>query len=320
MTLTSFLLFVGIAVMMLVLFIAATYLTARLLCDVAMNRRAPKFMKDRESVLSRITGSEDFVRELSCKGSCLSRENTEQVEIVGYDGIRLRGHLLESKKPKRIIIAVHGWRGSWCRDFGIVSDYFRKDSTVLYVEQRAQQGSEGEYMTFGICERYDVIEWIKWVGKRFSRELPIYLLGISMGASTVLMSTGLGLDDSVHGIIADSGFTGAEEIWSHVMRHNFHLPYRLYKRRASAECKRRTGHSPLECSTLEALKSCTTPILFVHGTDDSFVPVEMTYENYKACKSPKRLFVVPGANHGMSYFVDKTGYESEIERFFFQYD
>lgn len=320
MTLTSFLLFFGIAILMLILFIFATYFIARLLCDVAMNRIAPKFMKDRESVITKITGSDAFVRELFNKERYLSRENTEQVEIAGYDGTRLRGHLLEADEPKRIIIAVHGWRGSWSRDFGIVSEYFKNNSTVLYVEQRAQQGSDGEYITFGICERYDIIEWIKWVVKRFSRELPIYLLGVSMGASTVLMSSNLGLDASVHGIIADSGFTAPDDIWSHVVRHNLHLPYRLYKRRASAECKRRTGHTPLECSTLDAMRSCTTPVLFVHGTDDSFVPVEMTYENYKACNAPKRLFVVPGANHGMSYFVDKSGYESEIERFFLQYD
>lgn len=320
MTPLSFLLFFGIAILMLVLFFGATYLTARLLCDVTMNRRVPRFMRGRKEILAKITGSDDFVNTLFEKEKLLAGEKTETVEIEGYGGVKLKGHLLTARDPKRIIIAVHGWRSSWSRDFGIVSDFFKTNSTVLYVEQRAQQGSEGEYMTFGICERYDILEWIKWTVGKFSSALPIYLLGVSMGASTVLMSTGLGLDGAVHGIIADSGFTVPEDIWSHVVRHNFHLPYRLYKRQASAECKRRTGYTPIECSTLDALRDSTTPVLFVHGTDDSFVPVEMTYENYKACNSPKRLFVVPGANHGMSYFVDKSGYESEVERFFLQYD
>ncbi len=320
MTPISLLLLLGIAVLMLILFFGATYMTAKLLCDIALNRIAPRFIRNRENVLGRITGSDDFVNTLFEKEKLLSDEQTESVEIEGYDGVKLKGHLLTANDPKRIIIAVHGWRGSWSRDFGIVSDFFKKNSTVLYVEQRAQQGSGGDYMTFGICERYDIIEWIKWVVKKFSRALPIYLLGVSMGASTVLMSSQLGLDGAVHGIIADSGFTAPDEIWSHVVRHNLHLPYSLYKRRASAECKKRIGHTPLECSTIDALKSCTTPVLFVHGTDDSFVPVEMTYENYKACSSPKRLFVVPGANHAMSYYVDKSGYENEVERFFYEYD
>ena len=42
--------------------------------------------------------------------------------------------------------------------------------------------------------------------------------------------------------------------------------------------------------------------------DDNFVPIEMTYENYKACVSEKRLFVVPGAEHGISYLVDTHEY------------
>ncbi len=320
MTPISFLLLLGITALMLVVFFSVIYLMAKLLCDVALNRIAPRFMRKQNNFLEKITGNDDFVRELFENEKRLSAAKTEQVEITAPDGVKLKGHLLTAADPKRIIIAVHGWRGSWSRDFGIVSDFFKKNSTVLYVEQRAQQGSEGDYITFGICERYDIIEWIKWVVKRFSHDLPIYLLGVSMGASTVLMSSQLGLDGAVHGIIADSGFTAPEHIWSHVVRHNLHLPYWLYRRSASAECKRRTGHTPQECSTLDALKSCTTPVLFVHGTDDSFVPVEMTYENYKACRSPKRLFVVPGANHGMSYFVDKAGYESEVERFFLQYD
>ena len=320
MTFTSFLLFFGICVLMLILFIFATYFIAKLLCDAALNRIAPKFMQNKNNLLAKITGSDAFVNELFEKEKLLSREQTEQVEIAGHGGVKLKGHLLNAENPKRIIIAVHGWRGTWSRDFGIVSDFFKKNSTVLYVEQRAQAGSEGDYITFGICERYDIIEWIKWVLKRFSHELPIYLLGVSMGASTVLMSTGLGLDGAVHGIIADSGFTAPEAIWSHVVRSSLHLPYGFYKRQARAEYEKRTGYNPSECSTLEALKSCTTPVLFVHGTDDSFVPVEMTYENYKACHSPKRLFVVPGANHGMSYFVDKSGYEGEVERFFLEYD
>ena len=56
-------------------------------------------------------------------------------------------------------------------------------------------------------------------------------------------------------------------------------------------------------------------MLFIHGTDDQFVPVEMTYENYKACNGPKRLLIVPGADHGMSYVVDQTGYQAEMMDF-----
>lgn len=68
------------------------------------------------------------------------------------------------------------------------------------------------------------------------------------------------------------------------------------------------------------MEHCTVPVLFIHGTDDHFVPIEMTYENYKACAAPKRLFIVPGAGHGSSYFVDRDGYERAIKAFWDDYD
>ena len=70
-----------------------------------------------------------------------------------------------------------------------------------------------------------------------------------------------------------------------------------------------------EYSTLAALEKNRVPVLFIHGADDHFVPVEMTYENYKACTAPKRLLVVPGADHGMSYLLEPEGYQGMMVDF-----
>jgi fermentation-respiration switch protein FrsA (DUF1100 family) len=68
------------------------------------------------------------------------------------------------------------------------------------------------------------------------------------------------------------------------------------------------------------MKENKIPVLFVHGTDDHFVPVEMTYENYKACAAPKRLLVIPGADHCMCYYYDKGEYERKLLNFFRDFD
>lgn len=295
------------------------YFSARLLLSAAFNRSAPRLFK-KTGALSRITKSEDFVNTLSEKSRLLTERATETVEIQGYGGVMLKGHVLSSDTPRRLVIAVHGWRGSWSRDFGIISDFwFSSDTTVLYVEQRGQQGSGGDSITFGLCERYDIIEWVNWAERRFP-DLPIYLCGVSMGASSVLMSSSLGLPDRVHGIIADSGFTSPIEIWRYVIKRNLHLPYALYSRAANRECERRTGQTADSCSTLTALRECSVPVLFIHGEADSFVPVEMTYRNYSVCPSPKKLFVIPGANHCMGYYLDPKGYEREMSSFWEKYD
>ena len=70
----------------------------------------------------------------------------------------------------------------------------------------------------------------------------------------------------------------------------------------------------------QALARSRVPVLFVHGTDDRLVPIEMTFENYKACSAPKQLFIVPGAGHGMSYVVDRKGYQTALTDFWTAFD
>ena len=105
-----------------------------------------------------------------------------------------------------------------------------------------------------------------------------------MGATSVLMASELELPDNVFGIAADSAFTSLHAIWKHVSESNLHIPYALHKTGADRMCKKRIQMDADAASTTEALKHCQIPVLFVHGTDDHFVPVEMTYENYKACR------------------------------------
>jgi fermentation-respiration switch protein FrsA (DUF1100 family) len=170
-------------------------------------------------------------------------------------------------------------------------------------------------MSFGILERRDCLEWAKWAENKTNAQKPVYLMGISMGAATVMMASCLDLPEKVRGIIADCGFTSPHDIWKSVTESRFHIPYGLCVKRAERICKKRLNESAKQYSCPNALKNSKVPVLFVHGSDDKFVPIEMTYENYKACAAPKRLLIVPGADHGMSYYVDPDAYRDAILRF-----
>ena len=141
-----------------------------------------------------------------------------------------------------------------------------------------------------------------------------------MGATTVLMAAGLELPKNVHGVMADCGFTSPRAIWQHVARDNLHLPFQLRSALADAILKRKIQAESSAYSTVDALKHCTVPVLFIHGAEDHFVPVGMTYENYAACPGPKRLFIVPGADHGLSLCVDPEGYTAAVEAFWRDFD
>ncbi len=289
--------------------------------NVALDRQAPprQLVPDRRLTGSRV--EEALLQKVEQAGQALARKPLTTVAIHSRDGVRLVGHWMSVRNPKRIVIAMHGWRSSWSHDFGLIADFLQDNGcSVLFAEQRGQGSSGGEHMGFGLTERYDCLDWIKWANERTGGKLPIYLCGISMGASTVLMATGLPLPENVRGIIADCGYTAPTAIWKHVAERHLHMYYRACGATANRLAMKKTSVDPNGASCPEALRNCRVPVLFVHGTDDRFVPVEMTYENYKACAAPKRLFIVPGAEHGMSYPTDPRGYEAAIKSFWHAFD
>lgn len=301
---------------------AASHIVTEYLMRVALDRDVPAIghMDRAREQLCGIPNAAEFFRMLEESGEALKHSNCEVIEIYSYDGEKLVGHWCECQNAERVIIAMHGWRSSWWRDFGMIADFWRaRKCSVLYAEQRGQNGSGGRYMGFGLTERFDCPQWVDWVVQRCGAKLPIYLTGVSMGATTVLMAAGLELPDSVKGIIADCGFTSPEEIWRHVARHNLHLPYGIRRAAANGICKRKIHMAANAYSTVKAMESNRIPVLLIHGADDHFVPVEMTYQNYAACAGPKRLLIVPGADHGMSYLMDGEGYRSTMEEFWNSY-
>ena len=292
------------------------HLLTRKMMRIAMDRVEPQ---ERDKGKERLAGSPELIKiteMIEAAASRLENSGCEQVQINGCDGVSLVGHWYPCDAPKRIIVAMHGWRSSWAKDFGLIVDFWHNyNCAVLFAEQRGQNNSGGDHMSFGLLERFDCLDWVKWVNKRMGMSLPVYLAGVSMGATSVLMASELELPDNVYGIAADSAFTSPHAIWKHVSENNLHIPYALHKGGADRMCQQRIHMEAGAASTIEALKHCKVPVFLAHGTDDHFVPVEMTYENYKACPSEKRLLIVPGADHCMSYLMEKETYERTAKEF-----
>lgn len=302
---------------------AAAYVSTKQLVKIAMDRQQPRLMentKTRDHIRGYLN-CDGFLDEMAAGAEKLETTLHQTVRITGYDGQVLVGHWFECRQPKRVVIAMHGWRSCWSTDFGTIAPFWNQNGChVLYAEQRGQGSSGGEYIGFGMMERYDCLQWIKWVNSHWGQELPVYLAGVSMGATTVLMAADLELPSNVRGIMADCGFTSPHDIWKHVAEKNLHLLYHVHGGVAEQLCREKIRMGPKDCSTVEALKKSKVPVLLIHGTSDHFVPVSMTYENYQACASPKTLLIVPGADHGMSHYTEKERYEQTMLDFWQQWD
>lgn len=296
------------------------YRTATALVSLALDREISPGMARAKEKVSGNSDRSAFLQAVEQAAQKLRQVDCEEIHITAQDGISLTGHWRPCADAKRTIIAVHGWRSSWADDFALISNFWYENScNVLYIEQRGQNSSGGDYMGFGMLERYDCLDWARWVNEQCGTGLPLYLVGVSMGAASVLMASGLSLPPNVCGIIADCGYTSAHEIWKHIVKNNLHLSYDLLHSTADTLCKKKIHVEADSYSTLDALRENTIPVLLIHGTDDRFVPVEMTYENYQACTAPKRLLIVPGADHAMSYYTEPRRYEAALRDFWTEF-
>ena len=300
--------------------VAASFALTEYVMRVALDREVPRSFERMLELLAGNKHGDDPYEIFTPDSEALRARPHERIEVLAPDGTKLVGHWFEQKNAKRVILAAHGWRSEWHRDFCLSSLFYAaNECSALYIEQRWQGESGGDHLGFGLLEHQDLPIWLRWIKERCG-EAPVYLAGISMGASTVLMAADLDLPGNVRGIMADCGFTSPEAIWRFVTRHNLHLPYLLTGLAARILCKKRIGLAPDAKSTVDALAHSRYPILLIHGLDDGFVPPSMTQENYTACSAPKRMLLVPGAIHGMSYVVMRDEYEAMIKQFWADFD
>lgn len=245
----------------------------------------------------------------------LSDHHAQDVSIRSHDGLELHGLWIPAKKPKATIILMHGYRSTILVDFSMVVElYHSLGMNILLPDQRSHGKSQGRFITFGVKECRDVLRWLEFHNSTFG-EYQVILSGLSMGASTVMYLADEKLPENVKGFIVDCGFTSPKAILAEVYSRITHLPAWPSLWTTDLFARLIAGFSLTEKDSRITLSKNTLPILMVHGTEDDFVPCEMTKQGYTACTGQKQLLLVEGAGHGVSFLADKETYMSRVLAF-----
>ena len=265
---------------------------------------------------------EEYKKIIHPNKEWLAARQMEHITIQARDRITLHGDYIPADSPSdTIVIAFHGYTGSGMSDCASIGAFFlKKGFDCLVVDNRAHGKSGGDYVGFGILDRYDCLAWVRYVCERFGSGKKIVLYGVSMGASTVVMTAGfLQLPENVKAIISDCAFTSPYDVFAHILKRDYHLPPFPVMNINNELCRRKAGYGFDDYSTLTAVKTTNRPILFIHGENDNFVPTWMSEKNYLACVSPKELLIVPNAGHAASYYENVPLYEKTVSDFLGKY-
>lgn len=256
------------------------------------------------------------------RGEFVMAQPHQDVYTTSFDGLKLHATYfpaLEEMKGsgiKKAVICFHGYTGEGLSNHVAIAQYFLKRGyAILLPDARAHGGSEGKYIGFGCLDRQDALGWIRWMIEECGEEIKIMLHGTSMGGATVLMTGGLKLPANVKGIVSDCGFTSPKEVFTHVLHHMYHLPAFPAIPGADLLNRKLAGYGMDECNAKYEVRKAEVPILFIHGSADTFVPCSMCEEIYENCASPKHKLIVEGAAHAESYYRDMEAYEEALDEF-----
>ncbi|MBE6749759.1 MAG: alpha/beta hydrolase [Ruminococcaceae bacterium] len=236
------------------------------------------------------------------------------IYTTSFDGLKLAARYYDNNSKKTIIL-VHGYRSSAARDFSCaVSMYLNFGFNVLLIDQRSHGRSEGKLITFGVKESYDAVSWANLMVSKFGAE-EIAFSGLSMGATTVVLACKRGLPSQVKCVIADCGFTSPVDIIKKVAKDSFKINANFFIPFLNVFCLLFGKFSLYKDNTVEVVKKCTMPILFIHGKCDNFVPCEMSQKAYENACDKCKILTVEGASHGLSFLVDTENVKQTVGDF-----
>ena len=241
--------------------------------------------------------------------------------IISPDGIRMHAFYARAMKPtSHTAIIVHGYTDNAIRMFHIGYLYNHSlNYNILLPDLRYTGLSEGDAIQMGWLDRKDVMQWIDIAPALFGDSLQAVVHGISMGAATTMMVSGEPQRPFVRCFVEDCGYTSVWDEFSFQLKDMFGLPEFPLMYTTGWLCNAKYGWNFREASSLEQVRKCSLPMLFIHGDADTYVPTWMVYPLYEAKSEPKELWIVPGATHAMSYRDYPQEYTERVKKFVGKY-
>jgi len=237
-------------------------------------------------------------------------------QITSQDGLLLRASFLTNDQPgNRVVILAHGLGHSREQMIPYARVFQSWGYSVLMPDARAHGESEGNTIGYGWLDRYDYQQWIQKVVALRGTDVQIVLMGISMGAATVLATAGEDLPSNVKAVIADSGYASVLAEGRYRLQHRYHIPATPTMALANQYSRLDAGYHLAEGNIAGQLRHTKLPIFFIQGAQDQTVPIENLAILYQAAAGPKQQYRHPDAGHIATRAADPSKYDRLVADF-----
>ncbi len=242
----------------------------------------------------------------------------EDVAFRTGDGLTLRGWYFPTQSDRAAII-VHGKDSNRIggehrmieklADFLVTSGY-----SVLIFDLRGNGDSDGDRFSLGYLERRDVAAAIDHLIGRGFREDRIALVGISMGAGTVLQS--LVLHPNVGAVVADSSYVDARTIVTEDLETLAGVPS-WFTPGVLLMSNLAFGLDGEQVRPIEVVRAHPErAFLFIHCGGDKLIAPHHAYELRAASANPASdLWMAAVCQHSWAFNTYPTAYEARLSAF-----
>lgn len=244
-------------------------------------------------------------------------------KLTAHDGTNLQGYYVKAEQPTtKTALVIHGFGVDHQAMTPYATMFHEQGYNVLLIDNRAAGKSGGKYIGYGFLEAQDVKQWTQKIVQKNGDDTQIVVMGASLGGATTMMLSGMNPPKQVKAYVEDAGYNSISEELLFQANAMYHLPKWLANplvKIVSLYSKIFAGYSFKQGEVSQYLAKNERPMMFIHGSDDTFVPTKFVYENYHAQKGPKELLVVPHAEHVKSYAELTNKYEQKVEKFLSDY-
>ena len=246
-----------------------------------------------------------------------NQQHPETVQMLSEDGLQLKASFIRQPQPtKHTVILAHGYHHARRQMIPYAKIFYELGYNVLMPDARSHGESEGNLIGFGWLDRRDYVRWVQRAVMLTNADEKIVLMGISMGAATVIAAAGEpDISSNVVAVIEDSSFNRLDQQFRHRLKRYYHLPPRELALIASLLTEKEAGYSFKEADIEAQIKKVRVPIMFIHGEADRFVPIEMLDDLVEAAQVPSWVYLVNQADHVQALKADPKRYREEVAHF-----
>lgn len=277
-----------------------------------------------QNVFNKITrmqvrSSDDMLQILEQSGTFTKQRfhalSKKKVHITSFDGLQLHGYIIKAiNDSRRWIIIVHGYTANLQLSTQYIDLFQQEGFNILLVDQRRHGESEGEFSTYGYKEKYDVESWVTMLTTQYGEDIIVGLHGQSLGGGTVLEYLSIA-QPNVKFVIADCPYSDLTELIGYQIKVLNKTPLFPLLNLVNLFLKRKAGFTLEQVSPIKAVKNSLLPVMFIHGTEDTYVPTQMSVDMYNVKQGAKKLLLIPKAVHANAFRIDPKLYTSETIQF-----